>query len=118
MMGFRHNFLRLALGSALLILPAAGLSAAKTDGPTGAERNDIRSIARSEVISRNIAPAAIRSITINPRVQSSQGGGRIIGYNAWVRIESCDRGYVVVQMTRRGTVQQTYGYDGCHPPGL
>lgn len=118
MVRVRNRFFYAFLSAFLAIAVATPALAAATYGPTGAERNNIRDIARDALISRNIDATAIRDITVDTRVQSSQGGGRVIGFNAWVRIQNCDRGYVVVQMSRRGSVQQVYGYDGCHPAGL
>lgn len=44
---------------------------------------------------------------------SADGEGWVTGYNLWARPKSCERGYVVVEMTRSCYIRQIYSRGGC-----
>lgn len=105
-------------GSSPAALLGAAALLAGCAAPSGGNEEDLRRIAREALAGRGIAPAAIQSVLIEPRVQTSQGGAKVIGYNAWTRLANCEAGYVVVTLSRLGSVEQIYGRDGCDPPEL
>ncbi len=59
-----------------------------------------------------ITPDDIVKIRILPVVQQNVGGGRLIGWEAWVERKSCD-GQTVINMRPSCRVTDTYGRGGC-----
>ena len=109
----------------LLLSAAAGDLAANPIDPVGPSFNELRSNVRGELERRGIPETDIRLIDLKPRLGSQfmwPGAGsrkrQVIGYNAWVRLKSCDTGYVVVQMNRYGFIQQSFAQGACSPPGF
>ncbi len=105
-------------GTAGVFAAAALLLAGCATGTVATGEEDLRRTARNALEQRTIAPAEIESMFIERREVTSRGGVKVIGYNAWTRVTGCAEGYVVVQMSRLGSVEQVYGRDGCDPPGL
>ena len=65
-----------------------------------------------------IPPAEVRSITVVPEIRSTrEGGGRVIGYEAWIRLQSC-QGALIVSFNRHCQEQQAYTRGDCRVAGL
>lgn len=65
-----------------------------------------------------IAESDVESIRIVVEKRRNDRGPDIIGANSWVRLNSCDKGYLVIQMTRGAFVRQAYTRGDCSVPGL
>lgn len=65
-----------------------------------------------------IADSDVESIRIVVEKRRNDRGPDIIGANSWVRLNSCDKGYLVIQMTRGAFVRQAYTRGDCSVPGL
>ena len=109
------------LGTALAIGVVTGLTlpaAASSIDPTGPSKAEVRQIALDELKRRNIQQTDIRLLDIVTRLKFVDDDEVVDGYDAWVRVRGCDKGYVVVNMNRNGYVQQSYSRGGCNPPGF
>ena len=73
----------------------------------------------ADVLARlGIPPAEVRSISVVPEIRSTrEGGGRVIGYEAWVRLQSC-QGALIVAFTRQCQERQVYTRGDCRIAGL
>ena len=112
------------LSLAVLLVAFAGTARANPIDPQSPSFNELRAITRTELARRNIPETEIRRIDLHPQLGSALGGlGRgssvvVVGWDAWVRIKSCQKGYVVVSMSRHGFVRQSYAFGPCEPPGF
>ncbi len=107
-----------ALG--LLIGATAGLPAASANiyDPAGPSLGALKQTVRDTLQKNQIPLSDVGLIELKPEYDFFDDGEEVVGYNAWVRLKSCERGYVVVDLSRHGFVRQIYGYDGCMPAGL
>ena len=64
-----------------------------------------------------IDQADVKSIEYAWRRRLGRRGSRIIGVDAWIRLETCD-GSVVINMDRFCRVRQIYSRDGCQLPNI
>ena len=62
-----------------------------------------------------ITPDQVTEINIYPRRDSND---RLRNSQAWVRVEQCPVGWVVMTVQRAGNVTHAYTRDGCEIPGL
>ena len=73
----------------------------------------------ADVLNRlGIPPPEVRSISVVPEIRSTrEGGGRVIGYEAWIRLQSC-QGALIVAFNRHCQEQQAYTRGDCRVAGL
>ena len=64
-----------------------------------------------------VAPEAIREISIIPRREAHRSGWVIKGYDAWVRLGSCD-GVLILDFSRRCRERQIHTRGDCRLAGL
>lgn len=62
-----------------------------------------------------ITPEQVTDLRIYPR---RDGNDRVQGSEAWVRVEQCPVGWVVITLGRTGQATYAYTRDGCEIPGL
>ena len=62
-----------------------------------------------------ITPDQVTELNIYPRRDNND---RAQGAEAWVRVEQCPQGWVVMTVGRTGHVTYAYTRDGCSIPGL
>lgn len=43
---------------------------------------------------------------------------RILGYKVWIRLDRCEKGYVIGDTTATCFIEQIYSFDGCQVDGL
>ncbi|MEM1159982.1 MAG: hypothetical protein AAGJ28_03545 [Pseudomonadota bacterium] len=94
----------LCLGSAL------ALAAQTADAQSRSERGVYDRLAQY-----GITPDQVVELNIYPRRDNND---RVQGAEAWVRVEPCPQGWVVMTVGRTGTVTYAYTRDGCSIPGL
>ena len=72
----------------------------------------------SHLASLPLAPDAVQSIRIIEKVNiSDEYGPEILGVDAWVRLNSCS-GWLVINMTAKCYVRQSYTRGDCRVEGL
>lgn len=73
----------------------------------------------SEILKRlDLAQSDIKEITLVPRRQSKRdGGGNVTGYDAWIRLRSCE-GAVIVDFSKLCRERQVYTRGDCKIEGL
>lgn len=64
-----------------------------------------------------VQEADVRSVQIERRSGAPNPPTNYV-YDAWVRLESCDRGYLVITMTRYCHVTQSYTRGDCQVNGV
>ena len=42
----------------------------------------------------------------------------LLGFNAWLNLQSCDRGNMVIELTTSCAIRQVYTRGGCRVPGI
>ena len=67
---------------------------------------------REELQRLGITPDDIAGVRMQPVAQSHRGGGRLIGWEAWIKRDSC-KGQTVVQMGRTCRITGSYGTGEC-----
>ena len=67
---------------------------------------------REELQRQGITPDDIAEVRMQGVSQSHRGGGRLIGWEAWIKRNSC-KGQTVVQMRRTCRITGSYGTGGC-----
>ena len=108
----------------LLVSGSASAVWANPIDPVGPSFDELRGNVRAELDRRGIPETDIRLIDLKPRLGSTIGtGGRgsadqVVGYDAWVRLKSCEKGYVVVRLSRYGFVRHAFSHGACDPPGF
>lgn len=65
----------------------------------------------------NVAPAEIDSLKVVKQIRSPNPDTNYV-YDGWIRLRSCDKGYLVIQLTRGCTVMQSYSRDDCRLEGV
>ena len=80
-------------------------------------RNSCAPTVQRTLSDAGIASSDIASVTY-VRERASGDDDRIIGYTAWVRLKSCQSGYVVVDMSRHCHVSQIYTDGTCRVNGV
>ncbi len=67
---------------------------------------------REELQRQGITPDDIAGVRMQALTQSHRGGGRVIGWEAWIKRNSC-KGQTVVQMRRTCRITGSYGTSKC-----
>ena len=102
----------------------AGSLAANPYDSAGPPLEELRGKVRAELASRGIPATDIRLIDLKPRLGSTlrstgpSAADQVVGYDAWVRVKGCEKGYVVLRLSRYGFVRNAYGQGACNPPGF
>ena len=67
---------------------------------------------REELQRKGITPDDIAGVRMQAVTQSHRGGGRVIGWEAWIKRNSC-KGQTVVQMRRTCRITGSYNTGKC-----
>lgn len=105
----KSTFKRTTLAPALLVLLLCGLpQAAAAQCQSGIER---------ELDRLNVAPAEVDSLKVVKQIRAPNPDTNYV-YDAWVRLRSCGKGYLVIQLTRGCAVKQSYSRGDCRLDGV
>ena len=77
-------------------------------------------ISREDAVNAKLAEIGISPDQVSEiNIYSQEGSdGRTRTSQAWIRVDQCPQGWLVMTMNRSGTVTQAYTRDGCEIPGL
>ena len=101
--------------TAATILLLAGLSAARLEA---ADSTRCADKVRAHLEELPLAEGEIKSVRIIEQVNiAGDFGPEILGVEAWVRLNSCSS-WLVINMTAKCFIRQSYTRDDCHVEGL
>ncbi len=80
--------------------------------PTGALAQSCKEAVFAELERLGITRDDITEARLLPVIQPNVGGGRLIGWEAWIERKSCD-GQTVINLRTSCKVRDTYGRGGC-----
>jgi hypothetical protein len=103
--GLRRAAWLTALLAPLTLIPG-GAAAAKCEAQVGQALQELR-----------VAESDVESVQIVRHKRAPNPPTNYV-YDAWVRLDSCGQGYLVVSMTRSCYVQQSYTRDDCQLSGV
>ena len=102
------------LAAPLLIL----LFSVAAGNPAAAQSaNTCALAAEEELQSLPLGPDAVTAIQYERKLNPRDQGPPVVGYRAWVRLNSCS-GYLVIDMTRSCFVRQSYTRGNCAVDGV
>lgn len=103
----------------LLAAPAFALlvSLAASNPAAAQSANTCAIAAEEELKSLPLGPDAVTAIQYERKLNPRDQGPPVVGYRAWVRLQSCS-GYLVVDMTRSCFVRQSYTRGNCAVEGV
>jgi hypothetical protein len=96
---------------------AAALMLSLTVHTPGALAASCQAQIDAELERLSIAPGAIESVNVKKRSFGAKAPTNFV-YDAWIRLESCDSGYLVINLTRGCMVKQSYTTGDCSVEGL
>jgi|GEM_PF-2474833 len=99
-----------SMGLGALLLAASGASA-----NDGAHR--CAEVVAAELKALGIAQSEIQSEAYRNRFRTSRSGQRVLGVDAWIGLERCESGELVVKMNPQCRVEEVYTVRGCDVPG-
>lgn len=75
-------------------------------------------VVKEELKQLKADPTDVAKVVYLPRLETRRDGtDRILGYDAWVNLKSCE-GALIVAMSRLCQVQQVYTRNNCKFPGV
>lgn len=83
----------------------------------GSRHGNCNAVVDGEITRLNIDRTDITSIELDRRTQSTQGDEVVVGYNAWVRLNSC-KGALIVALDKSCRVRQVYTRSECRIDGV
>jgi hypothetical protein len=98
-------------------LPFA-LAAALTAAAGPAHALDCREAAEGELQRLGIAAGEIAQIRYIEKLNPTERGPDVLGVRAWIRLQACSSGYLVIDMTRSCFVRQSYTRGDCRRAGV
>jgi len=98
-------------------LPFA-LAAALTAAAGPAHALDCREAAEGELQRLGIAAGEIAEIRYIEKLNPTERGPDVLGVRAWIRMQACSSGYLVIDMTRSCFVRQSYTRGDCRRAGV
>lgn len=101
----------------ILALALAAVPAALAAPPALAAGEPCQAALREHLARINIDAGDVRSTSVSARMQSRRGGNRVIGFDAWVGLNSCS-GSLVLRMTRGCRLKEAYTRGDCRVPDL
>lgn len=79
---------------------------------------DCRAQAQAELDRLAVSAGDIASIRFVEKYNPADTGPDVLGVRAWVRLQSCESGYLVLDMTRSCFVRQSYTRGACRWPDV
>ena len=112
-----------ALGAflaATILATGAYAEEARVIGLAAGDRRvgNVESIVADQLERLSIAPADVREIIFDERRETFGDEHRVIGVDAWVRLNRCPRGALIVSVRRNGIVRDVYTRGMCAVPGV
>jgi len=98
-------------------LPFA-LAAALTAAAGPALALDCREAAEGELQRLGITAGEIAQIRYIEKLNPTERGPDVLGVRAWIRLQACSSGYLVIDMTRSCFVRQSYTRGDCRQAGV
>ena len=98
----------LALFGSVLTLPEAGL----------AREQRCADAATQHVAGLGVEQADVKEISVLAQSQFVDGEPKTIGYQAWVDLNSCDRGKLVIKMSLGCQYKTAFTTSGCEVAGV
>jgi len=95
----------LTLAVILALLPPTVPAALALDCQAAGER---------EVARLGITADEVRTVLYVEKYNPTDRGPTVLGVRAWVRLNACTSGYLVIDMTRSCFVRQSYTRGDCH----
>ncbi len=86
------------------------------DAPAEAARNPCEATVAERLERLNVDPSDIRKISYVALHSSRREGGPMIGFEAWVSLQSC-KGNLVVNLSKRCRIRDVYGRGECELGG-
>ena len=74
---------------------------------------DCRAAAERELQRLGIGADEIAEARYIEKINPTERGPDVLGVRAWIRLEACDSGYLVIDMTRSCFVRQSYTRGNC-----
>jgi hypothetical protein len=94
------------------------LAAALTAAAAPAAALDCREAAEGELQRLGITAGAIAEIRYIEKRNPTERGPDVLGVRAWIRLQACSSGYLVIDMTRSCFVRQSYTRGDCRVEGI
>ena len=105
----RHPF----PAAALLLGGLAGLSQ-----PALAQNHPCTSSVDQRLAALGVDKSDIEKLRFSGRYQSRAQGSRLVGFEAWIDLKSCDRGQLVVVVSRQCRQVTEFTTGSCKVPGV
>lgn len=105
----RHSF----LAAAVLFGGVAGLSQAAL-----AQNHPCSASVDRRLAELGVDKSDIEKLRFDGRYQPRAQGSRLVGFEAWVDLKSCERGQLVVVMSRQCRLMTAFTTGSCKVPGL
>ncbi|GAB4395098.1 MAG: hypothetical protein Tsb0032_26340 [Kiloniellaceae bacterium] len=83
-----------------------------------AQALDCSEAAEAELQRLAITRADIADLRYEEKYNPSESGPDVLGVRAWVKLEACATGNLVIDMTRTCFVRQSYTRGSCHLKGV
>src|SRR3546814_10139629 len=99
--------------AALLLPTVLGLFAAPA-----ALALDCSESAERELARLGIAGDEIGEVRYVEKINPTERGPDVLGVRAWIRLQACDSGHLVIDMTRTCFVRQSYTRGDCRRDGV
>ncbi len=84
--------------------------------PADAARSPCKAAVAERLDELNVDPSDIRKITYVTLHSSRREGGPMIGFEAWVSLQSC-KGNLVINLSKRCRIRDVYGRGECKSGG-
>ena len=79
---------------------------------------DCREAAEGELQRLGITAGEIAQIRYIEKINPTERGPDVLGVRAWIRLQACSSGYLVIDMTRSCFVRQSYTRGDCRRAGV
>lgn len=85
--------------------------------PASAAFRPCQAKVREQLERMDIDAGEVRSTSVSSRTRSRRGGNRVIGFDAWVGLKSCE-GSLVLRLNRSCRLKDAYSRGECRLPDL
>jgi hypothetical protein len=79
---------------------------------------DYSEFIENQLVALGIDPEEVERVQIDRQRVRRRGSRRLVGVKAWIRLQSCETGSLIVDMEPSGRVKQVYTRGGCEVPGI
>lgn len=103
---------------ARILAPAGALAGLLADAAGPAAALDCHVSAERELQELGLGAGEIAEIRYVEKLNPTERGPDVLGVRAWIRLQACDSGYLVIDMTRTCFVRQSYTRGECRLPDV